>query len=390
MPQSQEQYDAVKDQLNGAWILVPRVPMGETPGVDTRRGANQRARWEQRADARKKVAEGAAPDSLPVQQRILFDGVLGFISASPDDRVWTSGSPNWRTRKAEDYPPDIEVNVRLSDYDYINSRLTDGDAIEVEFNLPVTIKPGPNTLYNTVAEIRGTERPDEVVIICAHLDSWDGPGSQGTVDNGTGSAVTLEAARLLAAAGARPKRTIRFILWTGEEQGLQGARAYVQQQKDNWPRISAAFNDDGGTNYQGGLAVIREMVPYLAAATAPVNGRFFSEVDNKWLDVNLRVTPRFTQIAASDHFAFVEVGIPGFFWDEVGRADYWYAWHTQNDRLDQAIEEYLKQSAICSAVLAYQLANAPELLPRWLPEQRTEIEPIAPDGQAGPGQRPRN
>ena len=78
-----------------------------------------------------------------------------------------------------------------------------------------------------MAEIRGSEKPDEVIILSAHLDSWDGPGSQGAQDNGTGSSVMLEAARILMAAGVQPKRTIRFCLWTGEEQGLHGSKGYV-------------------------------------------------------------------------------------------------------------------------------------------------------------------
>lgn len=387
MPKSDAEYQAMKDKLKGAWILVPRIPLGENPGVDMRRGGGVRGRFEQRLDARKKVAEGKTPEELGVEQRILFSGIHGFISASVDDRVWTSSASNWRTREAKDFPPDIEVNVRLSDYDYISSRLTDGDPIEVEADLPVTITPGPIPVYNVVAELKGTEKPDEVVLLSAHFDSWNGPGSQGTVDNGTGSAVMMEAARLLSVAGARPKRTIRVVLWTGEEQGLLGARAYVKANEASWDKFSAVFNDDGGTNSQGGLSVIQEMVPYLSVATAPINGRFFSAVDGKYLDVNLRVQERFTQNAGSDHYAFVEVGIPGFFWDEVGRADYFYAWHTQHDRIDQAIEEYLVQSAACSAVTAYNIASAPGLLPRWNRAEGTVTAPTSVEGR-GPGQQP--
>src|SRR5690606_18097550 len=117
-------------------------------------------------------------------------------------------------------------------------------------------------------------------IISGHLDSWNGPGSQGVVDNGTGSAVTLEAARILAAVGAKPKRTIRFILWTGEEQGLLGSRAYVESlSEEERAKISAVFVDDGGTNCEGGLVCPPWMFEYLAPATAATNGQFFSEVD---------------------------------------------------------------------------------------------------------------
>ena len=199
--------------------------------------------------------------------------------------------------------------------------------------------------------------------------------SAGTTDNATGSSVVLEAARLLAAAGARPDRTIRFILWTGEEQGLLGSRGYVESlSEEERAKISAVFVDDGGTNYQGGIPAADAMVEYLTAATAAVNGQFYSETDGKWLNVNIRPTgEKIKTHGGSDHASFNKVGIPGFFWDEVGRAEYGYGWHTQNDQLDLAIPEYLQQSSACMAITAYNLACAPALLSR---ESDEPTEPI--------------
>lgn len=309
-------------------------------------------------------------DEDKILARILEAAPAGFISASTDDRVWTTRANGWDELNPDDVPSDIEINIRRSDYDFINSNLADGQEIHTRVNLDHRIDRGPIPVYNTIAEIRGTTRPDEVVIVSAHLDSWDGPGSQGTVDNGTGSAVVMEAARLLVEAGARPHRTIKFILWTGEEQGLLGSREYVSRlSEDQRARVSAVFVDDGGTNFQGGLPAADFMVEYLAAATAPINGRFYSETDGEYLNVNIRPTGDSIRThGGSDHAPFNRVGIPGFFWDEVGRAEYGYGWHTQNDRLDLAIEEYLVQSSACMAVTAYNLACAPGLLPRQAPE----------------------
>ncbi len=107
------------------------------------------------------------------------------------------------------------------------------------------------------------------------------------------------------------------------------------------------------------------MVEYLAAATAPVNGVFYSETDGQFLDVNIRPTgDKIDTHGGSDHAAFNRAGVPGFFWDEEGRADYGHGWHTQNDTLELAIEEYLVQSATNAAIVAYNLANAPGMLPR--------------------------
>lgn len=339
------------------------------------------------------IQQAEAPDAETVEryiaQQVLAEGPAGFVSSSRDERVWTTSvkrGTDLLNLTRDDVGQDVEINVRDSDYRWINSDLADGQDIHLEFDLSHSFEDGPIPLYNTIAEIPGTEKPDEVVIVCAHIDSWNGPGSQGVLDNGTGTAVTLEAARILAAVGARPKRTIRFILWTGEEQGLLGARAYVASlSEEERSKVVACLNDDGGTNYQGGYPAASVMVPYLAAASAPTNGHFFSETDRQrllndgnpdndaragWLEFNVRDTGAYINThRGSDHAAFNEAGIPGFFSDEVGRSDYRFGWHTQNDRLDLAIEEYLLQSATNAAIVAYNLASAPEMLPRVTGQQ---------------------
>ncbi len=311
--------------------------------------------------AKRADAKPVAPEGPSLLEKVLAAGPAGFISPSGDDRVRTGGG--WRSLDPANLPQDVEIQVRAADYDYINSKLADGWAIEVEANLDHKLTPGPIPVYNTIAEIPGTEKPEEIVIVSAHLDSWNGPGSQGTTDNGTGSSVTLEAARILMAANAKPKRTIRFVLWTGEEQGLLGSKEYVKhlEETGQLDRISAVFVDDGGTNYEGGLVGTADMVPMLAAATAPVTAAFPD------MPVNVQVSTRAGGGLAgggSDHQSFLAKGVPAFFWDEVGRADYGYGWHTQNDRIDLAIPEYLIQSSTCAAVTAYNLACAPDMLPR--------------------------
>lgn len=379
MPTTVEEFAAVADQLEGAWILQKVNAPGDRAGI---RGVGNSlsGRLRQIAEARAKVAsEGTTTADLALFERVALSGIAGFLSTSRDDdnRVWTTSASGWREMDPNNLPVDVEVSLSFRDYDFINSRLADGEPIELEFDLQNKFTPGPIPVYNTIAEIPGTVWPDEVVIVSAHLDSWNGPGSRGTVDNGTGSSVTLEAARILAAVGAKPKRTIRFILWTGEEQGLLGSRAYVEAHADELDRISCVLVDDGGTNYEGGLTGTAAMRDFLAAATAPVNGQFYSEVDGKHLDVDIQTSEYFPRFGGSDHASFVARGVPGFFWSEVGRANYRYGWHTQYDRLDQAIPEYLVQSSTCAAITAYNLACAPTLLPR--------DNMSRPEGEAGPG-----
>ncbi|MFT6078627.1 MAG: Zn-dependent M28 family amino/carboxypeptidase, partial [Planctomycetota bacterium] len=192
-------------------------------------------------------------------------------------------------------------------------------------------------------------------VVGGHLDSWD--GATGTTDNGTGSATTLEAARLLMALDAKPRRSIRFMLWSGEEQGLLGSRAWVQEHKDEMSNYSASLVHDGGTNYLSGIAGMPEMRPQLEIAFEHV--LTLSEE----LPFSIREIPAFTPIG-SDHEAFTAVGVPGFFWNQAGRANYTYTHHTQHDTYGAAIPEYQRHSSVVAATGAWGLANLPELLTR--------------------------
>src|ERR1700732_869370 len=155
-------------------------------------------------------------------------------------------------------------------------------------------------VYNTVAEIRGSEKPDEVVIIGAHLDSWDlGTGS---TDNGTGSMAVLEAARALAKLDLKPKRTIRFVLFSGEEEGLYGSQEYVKAHQNELEKISGVLVHDTGTgrvltlglhdNYQD-----RELVDEVLA---PLH-------ELKLLE------PSMSRSFGTDHLSFDKAGVPGFY-----------------------------------------------------------------------------
>jgi len=226
-----------------------------------------------------------------------------------------------------------------------------GGPVEVELNLQATFSEKPVEVFNTVAEIRGTERPDEVVILGAHLDSWD--LGTGATDNGTGSVAVLEAARVLQKLGVKPKRTIRFVLFTGEEQGLNGSKAYVQAHKDELPRISGVLVHDSGTgkvltvglmgNYN-----VREMIDRVVYPLAEPVG--FME-------------PTLRSEGGSDHVPFDAEGVPGF-WCVQEVADYEKMHHSQADVLDHVRWDDLTEGAQVLAVFAFNVAELPELLPR--------------------------
>jgi carboxypeptidase Q len=137
-----------------------------------------------------------------------------------------------------------------------------------------------------------------------------------------------------------------------------GARAYVDKHKELWPKISAVLNDDGGTNYHGGYQVLESQVPYFQPAIDVVN-KAFPDLPSK-----LQVVPTMPRGGSSDHAAFNMVGIPGFYTIEAGRADYGFVWHTQNDRPEHSIAEYMIQSSTDHAIVSYSLACADAMLPR--------------------------
>jgi hypothetical protein len=206
---------------------------------------------------------------------------------------------------------------------------------------------GPIAVYNTVGEIRGKDKPEEVVVVGAHLDSWD--LGQGTLDNGTGSMVVLETARILASCGAAPRRTIRFILFTGEEQGLHGSKAYVQQHKEELERISACVVHDTGTGRVVGLGWMGRpgLKSIVEAELAPL----------KQLGV---VDLHARGIGGSDHMSFDRAGVPGcIFRQEV--AGYRFAHHSNADTITLAREPDLIQGAQVMAITAMRLANREQL-----------------------------
>jgi hypothetical protein len=225
---------------------------------------------------------------------------------------------------------------------------------KVEFEITNTFVPGPVVVYNTVGEIRGSEKPDEFVVVGAHLDSWD--LGTGTTDNGTGSSVVLETARAISEMvkqGHRPKRTIRFCLFTGEEQGLHGSRQYVTKHKDEMPKTSIALVHDTGTGKVLGFGTHGQ--EKVKAVMEPELETLRSMEGWKGLDLG--------GIGGSDHQSFHGSGVPGF----ACRQDideYRLTHHTQSDTFDHAKEPNLVQGAQVMAVTAMRVANMPELLPR--------------------------
>ena len=236
---------------------------------------------------------------------------------------------------------------------------TDAQPPKVEVEITNTFVPGPIAVYNTVGEVRGREKPDEFVVVGAHLDSWD--LGTGATDNGTGSCAVLEVARTIAAlakAGHPPKRTIRFVLFSGEEQGLYGSKAYVKSHRDEMPKTSCALVHDTGTGFVHGFGLQgREAVK--AVLESELEG--LKEAKG-FQGLTLR------SLGGTDHLSFEAAEVPGFACDQ-DIDEYRLTHHTQTDTFDHVKEPNMIQGAKVLAVAAYRIANLPELLPREKPKK---------------------
>jgi cyclophilin family peptidyl-prolyl cis-trans isomerase len=207
--------------------------------------------------------------------------------------------------------------------------------------------------------IPGTQYPDEYVILGGHLDGFD--GASGAVDNASGATVALEAARLIMAAGGKPKRTIMVHLWAAEEYGLLGSAAWVKQNPDKLPGISAVFNRDGGTNCISGLGVSKAMMADFKQVTKHILG-----LNPKYpFELTERSRPvRKGGRGGTDTFSFLQKDVPAFGFSTKGEQQYGRTWHTTLDSYDQIIPAYEEYSSMVTAVVAYGVANLDHLLSR--------------------------
>jgi hypothetical protein len=258
------------------------------------------------------------------------------------------------------------VVMRNEDYGRISRLLADGRTVELEFDIVNRTYPEGRTSYNVIAEIPGTDKADEVVMMGGHLDSWH--AATGATDNAIGCAVMMEAMRILTKLGVRPRRTIRVALWSGEEQGLLGSRAYVQQHfgtfeepKPAYSKFAGYFNVDTGTGRPRGMMVFGPEAAgtVLRETVAPL----------KDLGILGAMTTRSRARGGSDHTSFNAAGLPGVTVQLDPIQYQTYTWHTNLDTYERIVEDDVIKSAIVVASSVYHLAMRDELLPRFTEDQ---------------------
>jgi hypothetical protein len=214
---------------------------------------------------------------------------------------------------------------------------------------------GERPVFNVIAELRGTEKPDEYVVLSAHVDSWD--AASGATDNGTGTIMMLEAMRVLHLAYPVPKRTILVGHWGSEEVGLVGSSAFREDHPEVMDGLHALFNQDNGT----------WRIDYLKAQGLTRAGAYFGAWFSKLpleisqhIELDIPGTPG----RGSDHMAFTCAGAPGFRLQSHYPEYRQYTWHTNRDTFDKIVFDDLKNNATLAAMLAYLASEDPELMPR--------------------------
>ena len=248
------------------------------------------------------------------------------------------------------------------DYGRITRILADGTEVTLEFNIVNRVYPEGQTSYNTVAEIPGSDKADEVIMLGGHLDSWH--AATGATDNAIGCAIMMEAARILKTLGVRPRRTIRVALWSGEEEGLLGSQAYVKEHfgsfenpKPGYEKVGGYFNIDSGTGRVRGAGVFGP----------PQAANIMRDILKPFKDDGVvgATASRSRNLGGSDNTSFNQAGLPGI---GTGQDPIEYqsnTWHTNLDTYERILEDDVKKDAVEVAWCVYQLAMRDDLLPRF-------------------------
>ncbi len=351
-------------QARGKFVLVSAPQPTCRPDENWRQYADsvsfQRMRAERTASISAWTARvgrtASAVDSTPaltsrnLPAKLERAGALGVVT-----NLWSSG---WGVDKIFNARTQQVPTIDLSCEDYgLVFRLAQynqGPVLRVQAESRAV---GEVPVFNTIAEIRGTERPNEYVMLSAHFDSWD--AASGATDNGTGTVTMLEAMRVLRRAYPRPKRTILVGHWSGEEQGLIGSRAFAADHPEIVRGLQALFNQDNGTG-----RVVNISGSGLVAASgnyARWLARLPNEISRHFTNVNFPGNP---PGGGSDHASFICHGAPAFGLGALSWDYGQYTWHTNRDTFDKVVFDDLKNNATLVAMLAYLASEDAETVPR--------------------------
>jgi carboxypeptidase Q len=340
--ESAEELSPYKGKLKGAWVLLQAVSVQPSP--------KQPGPPSLHAELARRIRD--YPKRMRFYRELntflATEGAAGLLRDSDKEHGlvdMTGATGNYTTAA-------FPVAFLTTESYGLIWRLLKRGPVDIEIDLKNSFSDRPVEVYNTVAEIPGGEKPDEVVIVGGHIDSWD--LGTGATDDGTGIMAVLEAARALKAVGIKPTRTIRFVMFSGEEQGLHGSRAYVKAHKQELAKISAVLVHDMGTGRVKSIGLL---------------GRYdLREVMDKVVEpfkeaVKLDELSLRGMADGTDHASFVPHGVPAFavIQDE---AEYRKTHHTESDTFDKVYSDEINQGAKVLAAWAYNVAMLPNCLPR--------------------------
>jgi hypothetical protein len=290
------------------------------------------------------------------------EGAVGMLTSAPrnhDGTIFSQGGGSYKAADAENF---LDMAMGIEDYNTILRLAKSGTEVNMEAEVKTKFQTKDLQGYNVIAEIPGTDPTlkDEVVMIGAHLDSWQ--AGTGATDNAAGSSVMMEVMRILKATGAQPKRTIRIGLWSAEEQGLLGSRGYVKKTfmdpTTNTPnaaheKFAGYFNIDNGTGKVRGIYLQgnEQCGPIFKSWLAPFN------------DLGAK-TVTISNTGGTDHQSFDGVGLPGFQFIQDPIEYDTRTHHSNMDVYEHLSEDDLKQIATIVAAFAYNTAQRDEKLPR--------------------------
>ena len=385
--------ESVKNRVRGTIVLVGRHTSARpyfTPGPLR----TSDAEWNRRFAASHASAPTSAPMPAPTGEAGRLDAdeidaeISHFLYAhGARARVYDSGEPRnlMRVQNVGGYnrqPQLPAIMLASADYGRMARVLRDGTTVRMRLNVDNRFHPRGRTAHNVLAEIPGSDRKDELVMLGAHFDSW--AAGTGATDNGSGSAMMMEAIRLIQAAGLKPRRTIRLALWTGEEQGVFGSSSYVERHfgsfekpKPGYNRLSAYVNIDTGTGRPRGAVVFGP--PAAAAKVAKIMTPF-----RPWGFMGAHPSGR-RALGGADTGAFYRAGLPGIglYQDPF---DYGSTHHTNFDTYEEIYEPDLRAGAVEIAALVYALATSDEMVPRYPARDMPAVMPDEPTaGRLQPG-----
>jgi len=252
------------------------------------------------------------------------------------------------------------VSMIAEDQQLLGRFLDQGKAVRLKINVQNRVSSGPVDSANVVGEIRGSEHPEQVIVVGGHLDSWD--LADGATDDGCGVATTLGAAKAIKLSGFKPKRTIRFVLFTGEEQGLLGSLAYTKTHKDELPNHVAALILDNGQGPVVKLDLGGRDDLIAAVKKFAESVKAFGEVT---VDDNT--------VFGTDAGPFILAGLPGI---NMGQdsPEYKYTHHSAVDTFDKVKADLLTRDATVMGLTAFWIADRPERLASpWPPEKTAKM-----------------